>query len=147
MTPTLNGRLQSRIVLVAMIGIPLALILGVVLPRPNDATTLGDMYQVFFTALLIVAVVGLLWELLYHALQQYRWEKDWPTLFGLITGVPEGILTFVLLNAGIPFDFGDVPLKTFLPMFFIVWVSIWLIANGPLQIFFIRWRYRGGRFV
>ena len=147
MTPTLNGRLQSRIVLVALIGIPLALILGVVLPRPNDDSTLGDMYQVFFTALLIVAVVGLVWELLYHALQQYRWEKDWPTLFGLITGVPEGILTFLLLNAGIPFDFGDVPLKTFLPMFFIVWVSIWLVANGPLQIFFIRWRYRGGRFV
>ena len=41
----------------------------------------------------------------------------------------------------------DVPLDVFLPMFIIVWIVIWLVANGPLQIFFIRWRYRGGRFV
>ena len=49
MTPTLNGRLQSRIVLVALIGIPLALFLGLVLPRPTDEATLGDMYQVFLS--------------------------------------------------------------------------------------------------
>lgn len=147
MTPTLNGRIQSRLFLIAVIGAPLTLILGLVLPRPTPLTTVTDMYKVFFTALLIVAVVGIVWELIYHAAQQLRWEKDWPTLFGLITGVPEGIVTYLLLDAGIPWDFGDIPLKTFLPMFIIVWIAIWMVANGPLQIFFIRWRYRGGRFL
>ena len=28
------------------------------------------------------------WEFLYHGLQQFRWEKDWPTLFGLSAGHP-----------------------------------------------------------
>ena len=27
----------------------------------------------------------------YHLLQQFRWEKDWPTLFALLVGVPEGL--------------------------------------------------------
>lgn len=146
MTPTLNGRIQTRLVLIAAIGTPLTLLLGLVLPRPDATSTLGDMYRGFFTALVIVAVVGIAWEVLWHALQQLRWEKDWPTLFGLVTGIPEGIATWFLIKAGLPWDVGDVPLKTFLPMFVIVWLVIWFVANGPLQIFFIRWRFRGGRF-
>lgn len=146
-TPTLFGRLQSRLVLVALVGVPIALVLGLVLPRPTDATTLGDMYRVFFVALVLVAIVGLVWELIWHGLQQLRWEKDWPTLFGLITGVPEGIAVWLLLRAGLPIDVGVVDGSTFLSMFVITWVAIWLVANGPLQIIFIRWRFRGGRFV
>lgn len=147
MTPTLSGRLQSRLVLVALVGVPVALILGVLLPRPSEATTLGDMYRVFFVALLLVAVVGLVWELVWHGLQQLRWEKDWPTFFGLITAVPEGIVVWLLLRAGVPIDVGPVEATTFLWMFTITWVAIWLVANGPLQIVFIRWRFRGGRFI
>ncbi|MEM7093422.1 MAG: hypothetical protein AAF567_10510 [Actinomycetota bacterium] len=147
MTPTLNGRIQSRIALILLVGVPVTLILGLILPRPTDATTLGDMYEVFFTALAIVLVVGIVWEFIYHALQQLRWEKDWPTLFGLITGIPEGIVAYILLDQGVFRDLGDIPLSTFLQMFIIVWIVIWLVANGPFQIFFIRWRYRGGRFV
>jgi len=145
MTPTLFGRIQTRIFLLFFVGVPLAFILGVLLPRPTPATTLGDMFDVFLAAVLIVAAVGIVWELIYHALQQLRWEKDWPTLFGLFTAVPEGIVVYSLLNAGIPWDFGSVPLKTFLPMFVIVWLAVWMIANGPMQILFLRWRYQGGR--
>lgn len=147
MTPTMNGRIQSRIVLLVLIGIPVALFLGLVLPRPNADATLGDMYRVFFTALLLVGVVGVVWEIIYHALQQFRWEKDWPTLFGLVTGLPEAVVVYLLLKVGIPWDVGDVPLGLFVAMFTAVWIAVWLVANGPLQIVFIRWRYRGGRFV
>jgi hypothetical protein len=45
-----------------------------------------------FVLLLRVAVVGVLWELRYHLLMQWRREKDWPTLFGLVEGVREGVL-------------------------------------------------------
>ena len=145
MSPTLFGRIQTRIFLALFVGVPLAFVLGVLLPRSAPDATLGDMFQVFLAAILIVAVVGIAWELVYHGLQQFRWEKDWPTLFGLITGIPEGIVVYLLLNAGVPWDLGPVPLKTFLPMFFIVWMCIWLIANGPLQIVLLRWRYQGGR--
>lgn len=144
MTPTLFGRIQTRWFLVATAGVIWTFIIGPILPRP-DGAELGDVYKALFTALLIVAVIGVIWELIYHALQQLRWEKDWPTLFGLVVGVPEAISTYVLLNAGIPWDVGDVPLSMFLPMFITVWLLVWAIANGPMQIFFIRWRYRGGR--
>jgi hypothetical protein len=28
--------------------------------------------------------------------------------------------------------------------FFIVWNAVWLWANGPMRVPFIRWRFRGG---
>jgi hypothetical protein len=134
-------------VLVAFIGGPLALLLAAVLPKPTVATSYTDQLRVFAGALVLVAVIGVVWELIYHGLQQFRWEKDWPTLFGLITGVPEGIVVYLLLDGGVPWEFGDVPVGTFSSMFIIVWLAIWLTANGPLQIVFPRWRYRGGRFL
>ena len=81
MTPTLFGRIQTRIITLATIGVIWTAIIGPFLPRP-DGVDLGDMYKALFTALFVVAVVGIVWELIYHGLQQFRWEKDWPTLFG-----------------------------------------------------------------
>ena len=114
MTPTLSGRMQSRFVLLLIVGVPLTLVLGAVLPRPTATTTLSDMYEVFFAALVLVGVVGIVWELIYHGLQQFRWEKDWPTIFGLVTGIPEGIVVYLLLDRGFPWEFGDVPISLFL---------------------------------
>ena len=146
MTPTLFGRIQSRIFLVATVGVPLAFLLALFLSRPEGASY-TDQLRVFFAALLIVAVVGVIWELIYHVAQQYRWEKDWPTIFSLLVGIPEFFTTWLLLRAGIPWDLGDIPLGTIIPMFVITWIVIWIVAQGPLQIVFPRWRYRGGRFV
>lgn len=146
MTPTLSGRIQSRIVLLGTVGIVWTLLVGLVVPRPEEAAT-SAVYKALFTALLIVAVVGIAWELIYHALQQYRWEKDWPTIFGLVVAVPEGIVAWVLLQNGMPWDVKPVQASTFLTMFITLWILIWAIANGPLQIVFLRWRYRGGRFI
>ena len=123
MTPTLSGRMQSRFVLLLIVGVPLTLVLGAVLPRPTATTTLSDMYEVFFAALVLVGVVGIVWELIYHGLQQFRWEKDWPTIFGLVTGIPEGIVVYLLLDRGFPWEFGDVPISLFLQMFILVWIA------------------------
>ena len=58
------------------------------------------MYSLGYAALVVVAVVGIVWELIYHGIQQFRWEKDWPTLFGLLTGINEGIVVYFVLDAG-----------------------------------------------
>ena len=42
-----------------------------------------DRYKTTFSVLLVVMALGVLWEFVYHFLQQFRWEKDWPTMFGL----------------------------------------------------------------
>ena len=31
--------------------------------------------------------------------------------------------------------------------FAVVWVVVWLVANGPMRVPFLRWRFRGGRLV
>jgi hypothetical protein len=143
--PTLTGRIQTRILLLAVVGGLITLIIVPILP---GSAPLGDKYRDSFLVLLSVAVVGVLWELLYHLLMQWRWEKDWPTLFGLVEGVPEGALIWILLSAGaIPGIAGSVGGVAFLIQFILVWLGVWLVANGPMRVPFIRWRFRGGRIV
>ena len=145
MVPTLTGRIQTRIFLLAVVGGLITLIIVPVLP---GSAPLGDKYRNAYLVLLSVAVLGVLWELLSHFLMQWRWEKDWPTLFGLVEGIPEGVLIWVLLGAGaIPGIVGKVSGADFLIQFILVWLGVWLAANGPMRVPFIRWRFRGGRLV
>lgn len=145
MLPTLNGRIQTRIFLLAVVG---GLITLIIVPFLPGSAPLGDKYRNGFLVILSVAVVGVLWELLYHFVMQWRWEKDWPTLFGLAEGVPEGALIWILLSAGaVPGIAGSVGGVAFLIQFILVWLGVWLVANGPMRVPFIRWRFQGGRLV
>jgi hypothetical protein len=141
--PTLNGRIQTRFFLLAVVGGVITLIIVPFLP---GSAPLGDKYRDGFLVLASVAVVGIAWELLYHFLMQWRWEKDWPTLFGLVEGVPEGVLIWFLLREGaVPGIVGKVGTEAFLIQFILVWLGVWVAANGPMRVPFIRWRFRGGR--
>ena len=145
MLPTLNGRIQTRIFLLAIVGGIWTLILTPVLPIPG---TLSQAYRITFTILLTTIVLGVLWEFLYHFVMQWRWEKDWPTLFGLLTVINEGALVWLLLSLHlVPGISGDVPLGAFLLLFLTTWVIVWLVANGPMRVPFIHWRFRGGRLI
>jgi hypothetical protein len=143
MTPTLFGRIQTRIFLVAVVGSIWTLIITPLLPGD------GVDYSMTFAILLVVGVAGVLWEFVYHALQQFRWEKDWPTILGLLTGINEGVLVWFLVDAGVApgIDNGVVPLSTFVWHFATTWVVIFLYVNGPMRVPFIRWRFRGGRLI
>ncbi len=143
MVPTLYGRIQTRIVLTIVVGGIWTLIITPFLPTGEP---LGPSYRMTFSILLTVLVLGIVWEFIYHGLQQFRWEKDWPTFFGLLTGINEGLLVWILLKAGAIPGVGDVPLSVFLIQFITTWLVIFLVVNGPVQIFFSRWRFRGGRF-
>ena len=147
MLPTLNGRIQTRIFLLAVVGGLWTLIISPVLPG-RGALGLAETYRMTFTVLIATTVLGIGWELVYHFLQQFRWEKDWPTLFGLVTVLNEGGLLWWLLTLGVvPTLPGGVPLVTFLVLFATTWVLVWLAANGPMRVPFIHWRFRGGRLV
>ena len=145
MVPTVFGRIQTRLFLLAIIGAPVTALITLVLPL---TIPWSQRFQATFIVLAAVMVIGVGWELLYHLLMQWRWEKDWPTLFGLITLVPEGILVGALARAdllpGLP---GAVPLDAFVIQFLTVWIAVWLFANGPMRVPFIRWRFNGGRLV
>jgi hypothetical protein len=143
--PTLGGRIQTRLFLLAVVGGVVTLIIGPLLPI---SAPLSVVYRNTFVILAAVAVLGIGWECIYHFVMQWRWEKDWPTLFGLATGIPEGLLVWLLLRAGlIPGISGTVPLAAFVIDFGLVWLAVWLVANGPMRVPFIRWRFHGGRLV
>jgi len=126
MVPTLFGRIQTRLWLLAGIGGLITVLLTPVLPM---RAALSDV-----------------WELVYHLLMQWRWEKDWPTLLGLVTGIPEGLLVGYLATQGLlPFLPGPASPAAFAVHFVVVWLAVWLVANGPMRVPFIRWRFNGGR--
>ena len=141
MTPTLIGRIQTRLAMLATVGVVWTILIGPLLPA--GGAPLGEVYGLTFQALVIVAVLGvLIWEPIYHGLQQLRWEKDWPTGVGLLVGVVEGLATYIVLNGS-----RFVPGGAFVVHFATTWIVIWLTINGPLRIVLLRWRYRGGRIV
>jgi hypothetical protein len=144
MTPVYAGRVQTRLFLLAAIGVPWTLLIGWMLPRPDGASVIG-VYTVLFLGLVVVALGGLGWDWVYIALQQYRWDKDWPTLLGLLAGIPEAITTYIgllLLTRllGLQMD-----TLAFIIQFSTMWLLIWLCVNGPMRVVFIRWRFSGGR--
>ncbi|MFB8275653.1 hypothetical protein [Nocardia colli] len=147
MLPTLNGRIQTRVLALGVIGCFVALIITPLLP--TGSLSLGQAYRVTLSVLLATVLVGVLWELLYHFLQQFRWEKDWPTLFGFLTMVNEGALMWVLVRyttVVLPESLHP-SLTAFLIQFIVTWIAFWLIVNGPMRVVFHRWRFQGGRFV
>jgi hypothetical protein len=141
MVPTLAGRIQTRLFTLAVIGSLLTLLVTPLLPL---AGSVADDYRTTFTVLAAVAVLGVGWEAVYHGLQQFRWEKDWPMSFGLLTGVNEGALVFFLGRADVAPLFPVAP-AAFLVDFTVVWVGVWLFVNGPMRVPFLHWRFLGGR--
>ena len=154
MLPTLNGRIQTRIFMLVVFGSIITFLITPILPGGFGFNS--DSYRVTFLILATVLVLGILWELLYHLIQQFRWEKDWPTMFGLITAINEGAVVWVLFDNGlIPgmplgLDEGNLPSEAFWAFFIdfsVIWFVIWIWTNGPMRVPFIRWRFFGGRIV
>jgi hypothetical protein len=139
-TPTLFGRIQTRVLLMLLVGLPWTLLVSLVLPRPTGAE-LADVYEITLKALAFMTVIGaVVWEPIYHGLQQFRWEKDWPTMFGLLTVVNEAAVIWFVLDPRPSFVSFAIHVGT-------TWLLVWLVAIGPLKIFLLRWRFRGGRWI
>jgi len=142
--PTLFGRIQTRIFLIAVIGGLWALVISPLLPGGGSVS---DKYRTMYAVLLIVLVLGVLWEFVYHGLQQFRWEKDWPTLFGLVLGVPEGVVAYLVARTGVLPWAEHVSVSAFVVGFGTTWLVTWLWVNGPMRVLSVHWRFRGGRLV
>lgn len=144
MTPTLRGRIETRLALVVFVALPwTALVIPVAVV--GSGVPLTDAYSMAFRAVLVLGLLGVAWELAYHAAQQLRWERDWPTLLGLLTACSEGALLYLVLRSGVA-PGGDVPLRVFLVHFVTTWLVMWAAIHGPVRVLFPMWRFRGGRF-
>ncbi len=159
MIPTFFGRIQTRIFLLVVVGGLWTILITPVARVFVDSDAMGspalsDVYKVTFTVLLVVLVLGLAWEVVYHGLMQFRWEKDWPTLFGYITIINEGILAYVVVKSlgsdtaepgSLSALIEGLTPAPYLVAFVTTWIVVNLFANNLMQVLFIRWRFRGGR--
>lgn len=138
MTPVIWGRWQTRVILLATLG---AIVTAIFAAARSD--------EAFFIVLGFVALFGLLWDVLYIAIQRLRWDRDWPTSFQVAAGFVEGALVFLLLElVGLPgIDKGAVGVGIFAAHYGVVWLVVFLCTQGPMRVIAPHWRYKGGRLV
>lgn len=135
MTPTLVGRWQTRIALLATVGLLVSVPFAVV---AGSGT--------FFAVVAYVAVIGVAWDVLYSFLQAFRWERDWPPAFAVVAAIAEAVLVFVLAtNVGLPGLPRDLAPALFAFHYTVVWLSVFFFAQGPMRALFPWWRFHGGR--
>ena len=83
MTPTLIGRWQSRIFLLATIGILFSLPFAL-----NNSSQ--QIEWIYFWILFYIGLFGLAWDILYNYLQKFLWDHDWPGILQFIAAIVEG---------------------------------------------------------
>ena len=136
MTPSLSGRIQTRLLLLTIVGVPVTLLVAALL---GGVTLAGGL-----AVLAVMAVLGVAWELLYHLLQQRRWDKDWPSILALVVGVPEALVAWQVLGA---WDARPDSAVAYSLLFGIVWTAVWLALQGPMRVLAPRWRFHGMQLV
>lgn len=143
MTPTLFGRWQTRIFLLATIGVIFSLpfYFGFLGGHEGDVS--------YFFVILYVAIFGIIWDILYDYLQKMLWDHDWPGVLQLLAGVFEGFFLFLVISLiGLPgirryqFD-----LFIFIKHYSLVWLAIYVSSWIIMRVLFPRWRFRGGEWI
>lgn len=137
MTFTLFGRWQTRLLLLSTVGLLVTLIFGYFF---NDFTT-------FLAILGYLLLIGFVWDILYNYLQTYRWDRDWPSPFQLGAGILEAVFLWgLMLVSDLP-GIGAVTLSTFAAHYATIWLTTFLMSQGPLRIIFPDWRFDGGQWL
>jgi hypothetical protein len=135
MTPTLLGRWQIRFFLLATVGLVISLIVS---------QSVGNSVPLF--ALLYVLLFGLVWDVIYQFITSFRWDRDWPTSFQVAAGVIEGALVWgLILTKKLPGVAEPPPFIVFLIQYGAIWLSIFVLTQGPLRVIWLKWRYQGGQ--
>lgn len=150
MTPTLAGRIQTRIFLTWTIGLVLSgfytLVYNAFMPDPPTIATIA--FWELFLILIYVTLIGIILDFAYIFIQSFHWDRDWPLGYQFLTGFIEGIIVFWLfffgLLPGTTYNAGD--WWRFWLAYGTIWVTTWWWVFGPMRIFFLRWRFRGGQF-
>ena len=141
MTPTLFGRWQTRILLFITVGVLVSLpfVMGLV-GSPRS--------MVYFFILLYVTLFGMVWDLVYDQIQKSRWDRDWPAIYQLFAGIWE--MFFVLCGVkiiGLPAVSKELPIFWFFAHYLAVWLAIFIVSQSLMRILFVRWRFRGGKWL
>ena len=147
MTPTLLGRWQTRLLLFLVIGLPITALYAFYL---NDWVwaPINVPLKVPFLFITAIVVLGLIVDIPYIQIQRFRWDNDWPFAFQFFFSILEFLAIFGLMRAGLlepVLSANDIPeFSTAAIHFALVFVPSFLAVLGGIQIFYIRWRFKGG---
>lgn len=154
MLPTLKGRWLTRILLFLWIGLPITLVFSLLIAEPNSARLpfTGWRFELLpFQVLSLLLLVGLILDPVYIYAQQFRWERDWPFAFQFFFSIVEFVIVLGLIWWG-ALDFTHSPLdlhtlenyRLIILHFACVFIPSFIALLGFVQIFMIRWRFKGG---
>lgn len=153
MTPTLLGRIQTRILLFIVLGLPITLLFSIYLSDwvipPTDVTP--------FLVLATLLIVGLILDPVYIYLQRFRWDHDWPFAFQFFFSIIEFLIVLLIVWTDVlPYlpasNIADAQsgqinwnnVLTYTSHFLLVFIPSFLSLLGFVQIFMVRWRFKGG---
>lgn len=147
MLPTLYGRWTTRIMLFILIALPVTLIWSLYL-RGWNGTVAPEPFWVVLTLLW----VGLILDCLYIFIQKFRWERDWPFSWQFLVSIMEfGIVLLLVYYDLLPYLHKAQFEHGFAHPYWLAWIQFAIIfipsfyaLLGPIQLFLLRWRYKGG---
>jgi hypothetical protein len=122
MTPTLTGRIETRIILNLAIAMPILFLFG--------------MANIFF----IMLALGISLDLVYTNIQYKRWNGDWPHLYTLISGIIEGAFLWIIVSF-----ISEVSFQRYLFVYTTIWILIFISQAVILNIIFPYRRFLGGK--
>lgn len=149
MVPTLSGRWQTRILLYIFIGLPVTFLYALYLtnwrwPPAIELSAFTDPF-VFLTAILIL---GLILDVVYIQAQRFRWEGDWPFAYWFFFSIVEFFAVYIGMEYLGILDYflpdGRIPFNTAAWHFTFVFIPSFIAVLAAIQIFLVRWRYKGG---
>jgi hypothetical protein len=142
-TLSLRGRLETRWFLAAAVGLPWTVALALLL-RPGSGGA-GPAAGSAAVTVVVMALLGSLWELAYHGLQQLRRDRDWPSALVLASVLVE-VGPLWLATGALPHRLVQrAPGGSFAVLVGSAWLLMWLFAQGPMRVLCVRWRINGGR--
>lgn len=141
MTPTLFGRWQTRLLLLATVGVFVTL--------PFYLGFIGSgAGLVYFWVLAYVAIFGIFWDAVYIYMQKFRWDRDWPAAFQVLAGIWEAVFIIVLVKTiGLPSIPKELPVGGFAFHYSLVWLAVFIASQSIMRILFPFWRFRGGQWL
>ncbi|MGD1911570.1 MAG: hypothetical protein ACFB2X_12125 [Rivularia sp. (in: cyanobacteria)] len=141
MTPTLIGRWQSRIFLLATIGVLFTLPFAV-------SNGFQNIEFIYFWILFYVGAFGLVWDILYTLIQKLFWDHDWPGIIQFFAAIFEGIFLSLMINlVGLPNITQKPDLLTYVIHYSIVWIAVYCASWIVMRLLFPRARFRGGAWI
>jgi len=149
MTPTLLGRWHTRLLLFIVLGLPITFIWGLyqenwTFPPPTDFDSKFVQSFLFLTCIL---VLGLILDVAYMQLQRTHWDQDWPFAYQFFFSIVEFLLVYAAVYYDVLwflFDRVKPPFWDAACHFAWVFIPSFLALLGGVQIFLVRWRFKGG---